>query len=259
MSVSTKYQGLWILILLFLSSCVEAEILHSFRSDGSGTVEIKVAPSDATDDSPDSYEDCVEAFTEENPNLWDEIGFLEAGTPGNPNSNDTCVLGKRFDSLGEAEDFYTDSDLLDIQSLYIDNRFFYFKAYDSDCVSEPSEDETGTLLFTLELPGRITSHNADKVIGKQLTWDLLRIGCSSILAESVLEVPITRPPEEAPTPLPSTTSAGTQQDNSSPVSVPVETSSEEEENQILLWTTIGASVATIIGTVIAYTESRKKK
>lgn len=247
----------WIAFLLLLSGCVDGEITTKFLKDGSGTVVLKFAPLESSEGTMTSVSDCVEML-DNDANTWDKISISEAGSLGNPNSKAACVYTYQFDELTEVKYLYDKIGLLDIEKLYLDEDNFYLTASIADCTPSASDSE-GSIFLSLELPGQITSNNADKVIGNRLTWDLDSIGCSQVVAESKLQLAEPKSAVEDE-PIKPTPTSDISIENP-PSIAPVEADQPKKEgvvNSVVIWTTIGASVATIIATVIAFSESRKR-
>lgn len=262
----------WMILLFLLTGCLDIDIATKFEEDGSGTFSIKAAPVETDNEyvNMDDIDGCIESIAEL-PVEWSDISYREAGSLDNPNSNGTCVYTYQFSDLGEAEKVYK-SVGMEIQDLYIDERTFFFKISNRDCKESGFDDPSdGSIDLSVELPGRVNSHNADRFVGEKLTWKLLRPDCFDAIAESKLSFVEDGPVEEQ-RPSETLPNLETTQPNlahvpeSSPVTEENETSSFDEFgkdegplNAVVIWTTIGASVATMIGTLIAYTESKRNK
>lgn len=236
------------------------DIITKIEPDESGVLVLKIGPVDP-DDPYVELNNLEECSSIDVPVQWSDITFKPAGSPGNPNKNRACIFTARFNDLVELDYVYSNI-FSQAQNLYIDDDIFHFKLSDLTCEDSTSlEKNDASLDVTVELPGRIRSHNADKQIGRQLTWNIPKIDCFEAIAQSELTpivepVPETLEDDVAIEPIPVETEIV------EPAPAPNEPKKESAAiDSVNLWTTIGASVATILGTAIAfaaYTDSKKK-
>jgi hypothetical protein len=163
------------------------------------------------------------------------------GSPSinNPSGGDQCTYVYSFNSLDEVEKLHKVLNVK-LDRLSIDDNSFIYKSHDKACANNLGDYTPKSITWSIKTPGGETIHNATKIIGDKLTWNIPGLDCYNISVESTIAKKV---PE-----------------------VKLSPTSEKNDNQpidsISSLTTTGASVATIIATIVAYfayIESKKKK
>lgn len=238
---SKKALLIWSVLLMLLTSCYEGHGYFTFEKNGSGVLNLEIVFPESL--KAEDIEGCREAFTSIK---WDNISYEDGSSINNSSGGDQCRYIYSFNDLDEVARLHKALNLK-LERLRINNNYFIYKALDKTCVDDFDPNYTKSVTWSIKPPGNIKSHNAEKVIGDKLTWNLSGSDCYDISVVSVL----TQPAEET-----TADSVVTEPNTSSPSE---KTESQPLDATIVTWTTIGASIATIIATAIAYKESRKKK
>ena len=235
---SRKFWLMWAVLLTLLTGCVEefhGEV--SFEKNGSGVLSLKVMHS--KDSKAKNIESCRQYFTGIK---WKDISYKDLSSINNL-AGDQCTYIYSFNDLDEVESVHKTLGFK-LGRLTIDENNFTYKAANKTCTDDFDPKVVKSATWSVRPPGTISSHNAEKIIGDKLTWTLSGSDCYNISAMSTL----TQPPEKV-----------TENPTLSKVSPSEKTESQPFDTSIVTWTTVGASLATIIATAIAYKESKKKK
>lgn len=247
---SIRYVGL--IFSLLLVGCDELHFFTTFEEDGSGFIDLEVVNyPDGEFSDYESIEDCSADFDELGVQP-DNIAYESYASSAIGQQNGArCIYTFEFDDLEEAARLHTAFEL-NLDQLYFHNDAFTYQASSDDCDGSADSDDNAT--WNLRLPGEINSHNADKVIGDQLTWNVSS-DCYDIFAESTLVQPsaLVQPEQESRV-------------NDSPISeeAPSEDESANEGSPAqegsldsAVWIMLGASMPILIGGIVAYVNSRK--
>jgi hypothetical protein len=237
---SKKAWLIWALFSILLTSCEEIHGYITFEKNGSGVLSLKVVYPEGS--NVKSVEKCREYL----PNgQWDDVSYEGSSSVSNPSSGDQCTFTYSFNDLGQVDKQYRALGIK-LDRLSIDDNQFTYQAVDKTCVKDFDPKVTKSVTWSVKPPGTVTSHNADKVIGDTLTWNMLGFDCYDISAVSSL----TKPTDQA------TDDKGSAASSKSPDD---KTESQPLDESVVTWTTVGASIATMIATAIAYKEFKKKK
>lgn len=245
----------WSVLLMLLTSCFdEGHGYFTFKKNGSGVLNLEVLFPESSEVK--DIKDCREALSSID---WNNISYEGSSSINNPSGGDQCRYIYSYNDLDEAEKLHKALLGFKLERLSIDDNYFTYKALDKTCVDDFVRKHTKSVTWSIKPPGNIRSHNAEKVIGDKLTWNLSGFDCYDISVVSALTQPAdetTANKDLVVTEPKNKDSVVTEPNTSSPSE---KTESEPVDATIVTWTTIGASIATIIATAIAYKESRKKK
>jgi len=229
---SKKAWLVWLALLVLLTSCVEE--IHgyfTFEKNGSGVLNLEVVYPESS--GVKDIEGCSKNLTQIQ---WDSILYEGLSSINNPSGMDQCRYIYSFNNLYEVEKLHKALGLK-LEKLSIDDNYFIYKAFNRTCDNDVGQLAKSVTL-SIKPPGNVSSHNAEKVIGNKLTWNLSGgVDCYDISVVSAL----TQPTEP---------SKSLQSEKTGDLPL---------DSTITTWTTIGASLATIIGTAIAYKQYKKKK
>lgn len=220
---------------MLLTSCKEIHGTISFEKDSSGVLSLRIVYPESL--AIKNIKDCRKYLTTIK---WND--YLYEGLPSinNPSGGDQCTYSYSFNDLDEVEKLHRGLNLK-LDRLSIDDDRFIYKANDKTCINNPVDFETKSITWTVKPPGNKNTHNAAKIIGDKLTWNISGLDCYNLSVESLIN----------------------NKSLDDKIVANTSTSSEKSEKQPLdligVWTTIGASIATMIAAIIAYTESKKKK
>jgi hypothetical protein len=229
---SKKAWLIWSLLLMLLTSCEEIHSYITFEKNGSGVFSLKIVYPQSG--KVKDVEACRQSF---NSIQWNNILYEGSSSINNPSGGDQCTYVYSFNDLEEVEKLHKVLNIK-LNQLKIDDNYFTYKAIDKTCANSFDPKVTKSVTWSIKLPGNISSHNAEKVIGDKLTWNLSGSDCYDISAVSALN----------------------QSGSDKTISAPSEkTESLPLDGSILIWITIGASIVAIIAIAIAYKESQKKK
>jgi hypothetical protein len=214
---------------MLLVGCKEVHGYFTFEKNGSGALSLKVLYPESS--KIKDIKGCREYFTQIS---WNDVLYEGSSSINNPSGGDQCTYNYSFNDLDEVEKLHQALSLK-LETVSINNDQFTYKALDKTCANDFDPKYTESVTWSVKPPGNIVSHNADKVIGDKLTWNLSGSDCYDVYIISSL----TQPADKI-----------TALNKSSP--------SEKTDNQSLdssigLWTIIGGFAATMITTVIAYT------
>lgn len=259
-----RFRFEFFLLLFLLTGCFEeVYITSSFKENGSGTFVFEsVGATSYSEDSIEEIsgiEDCNFASSDDEQESvlkWNSVNYFEPNTRNNPSSGGRCVYVYEFSSLEELAFVYEEVFEIRIRELSIDDSSFRHNIYQEQCESEPLIEKVN---FTMEFPGEKISHNADRILGNSLTWNVEGISCYEIIAQ--YKIPETENSDNE---------VMSELDESAEILKQPSTTTELDETDIateesgvdsalLLWTTIGASIATIFATIFAFIELVKKK
>jgi len=256
---SKKTWAIWAVFLILLTGCKEIHGVISFKKNGSGILSLKIVYPESLEIK--DVEGCRKSLSSIE---WNNVSYEGFHSMNNPSGGDQCTYTYSFNDLDEVEKLHEVLGLK-LNKLSINNDEFKYESTDNTCADDFDPNLTKSATWSVKPPGDISSHNADKVIGNKLTWNISGFDCYSISVASVVASPLERVPEIPVTQLPDNTASTDQ----SPNDVISSTNSPNERNEkqsldqsVALWTAVGASVATIIATVIAYVtyrDSKKKK
>jgi len=243
---SKKAWLIWSLFLMLLTGCEEFHVDTTFEKNGSGVLRLVVVYSES---SKMDVEQCRKVGREYGPKVqWHNVSHEGSSSVNNPSGRDQCTYTYSFNDLDEADNLHKALGFK-LDRLSIDNNYFTYKATNRACVNDFDPKVLKSVTWSVKPPKTISSYNAEKVIGDNLIWNLSGSDCYDISVVSAL----VQPADEATV---NKDLLVTEPSKSSP--------GEKTENQpfdatIVTWTTVGASIATIIATAIAYKESKKKK
>ena len=176
-----------ILLAGMLFSACTIRINTEVQADGSGTTSTEIGFTDEEvallseiDETPATFCDAAD----------DEEGFPQSATQRIENREDGtyCVIEVPFNSLSELRDFYADGEGIVVNRLeFVDDVFYYDMMV--DMTMEDAADFEGAGVdfefnWSVTMPGEVQSHNADRVEGSTLTWDLTPGVNRSIQAQS---------------------------------------------------------------------------
>lgn len=241
-----RYIGL--IFSLLLIGCDENHLFSTFEEDGSGFIKLEVVNyPDGEFSDYESIEDCSVDFNELIGTQPDDVAYVSQSSALGQQKGDRCIYTFEFDNLEEAERLHAAFNL-ELDQLYFRNDTFTYQASSDDCEGNEDSDDADT--WNLKLPGEVSSHNADKIIGQQLTWNLTS-NCYDIYAESTLAQPES---ESAVTEsqINDDEPSGDESDNEGSLA------EQPSENSAVMWAIIGAMIPTLIG-IIAYLKSSKTK
>lgn len=247
---SKKAWLIWLLLLALLTSCEEVHGHFTFERNGSGVLSLKVMYPKGS--KVKDIKGCREYL---NQIQWNDISYEGLSSMNNPSGGDQCTYIYSFNDLDEVEKLHKALGL-NLEILSIDDNYFTYKSVDKACVKDFDPKYTKSVTWSVKPPGNISSHNAEKVIGEKLTWNLSGLDCYNVSVVSSL----TQPTDKATA---TKDSVATDKSPNGETTPSKSSSGEKTESQpldasIVTWTTIGASIATIIATAIAYKESKKK-
>ena len=282
-----KSSLIWMVLPIFLTSCEEIHGTIAFKKNGSGTVNLEIIYAENL--KVKNVDSCREYMS----NIkWNDIAYNSESSLNNPSGSDQCIYTYYFNDLIEVEKLHKGLNL-NLQKLSISNNYFVYEANNQACVKDLDPDAFKSVTWSVESPGNISSHNAEKIIGNKLTWNISGFDCYTILVKSVLRqseevkgkadsvvtsdlpehkdrvTPSTSPssdklnqPEDvkADTDSVVTSDLPEDKDRVTPSTLPSSDKAKKETlDSVVLWTTISASIATIIGTVIAYMTYKDSK
>lgn len=170
---------------------------------------------------------------------WHDYVYEGSPSINNPSGGDQCTYIYSFNSLDEVEKLHKVLNVK-LDRLSIDDNSFIYKSHDKTCANNLGEYTPKSITWSVKTPEGKTIHNATKIIGDKLTWNILGLDCYNVSIESTITKKL-------------------QDEKASSVD---EKSDKQSIDSMSLWTTIGSSVATIIATIVAYLtyiESKKKR
>lgn len=187
---------------------------------------------------------------------WHNVSHEGSSALNNLSGRDQCTYTYSFNDLDQVDKLYKALGFK-LDRLSIDDNYFTYKSVDKTCAKDFDPNVTKSATWSVKPPGTISSHNAEKVIGDKLTWNLSGSDCHNISVVSAL----TQPTDKATENKDSAETDKLTDDKTIPnKSSPSEkTEIQPLDASIVTWTTVGASIATIVATAIAYKESKKKK
>lgn len=238
-----------LLTSVLITSCDEMHVLTSFNDNESGSFKLDILYDEdkSFDDMGSTPSTCLKSLEE----IWESSALSQnvIVSVENRKNRSWCVYSYQFQDLTELVAYYTSLNI-NIENLTTTANTFTYQIPPQAC--EPLSDETNQdpndFTWSIKVPGEISEHNANKVIGNTLTWIGRSLECDGAFAKANLSQP-SEPvvTEELPENLviPQETAIESQ--------VP-----EQPLSMVVVLTTIGASIATIVATIIAYLELRKK-
>jgi len=256
---SKKVWAIWSIFLILLTGCEEIHGVISFEKNGSGILSLKIVYPES---SKIDVETCRKSLTSIE---WTNVSHERIRSMNNPSGSDQCAYTYSFNDLDEVEKLYRGLGLK-LNRLTINTDEFTYKATDNTCVKDFDPNLTKSVTWSVKPPGNIRLHNADKVIGDKLTWNISGFDCYDRSVVSGIVSPLERVPESQATQSPENKVSTDKSLNDKAIPT-TNLPSEKTENQpldasVALWTTVGASVATMIATIVAYItyrDSKKKK
>jgi hypothetical protein len=253
---SKKIWVMWATSLILLTGCEEIHGAISFKKNGSGILNLRIVH---PEDSKVDVETCRKLITDIE---WSNVSHEKVPGIVSP-GKDQCVYTYSFNDLDEVEKLYKRLGLK-LDRLIINSDEFTYKSTNNECVNDVNPTKSTKLAtWSVTPPGNIRLHNADKIIGDKLTWNISGLDCYDISVVSGVAPSLERLPEPQKTQSPESKSLDDKPLNDK--TVPSTNSpSEKPEKQSLdstvaLWTAVGASVATILATFIAYMTYRDSK
>ncbi len=168
---------------LFLLSSCKANMITSIQSDGSGlySQEIGFTAEEVSSLSSIGGETSICDSTKSDISAMPSNTVMREEKRGDET---WCVFEAPFSSLDELRSIYASSDIVINDISLVDKVLTY------DVTLDMSGGDFGSVLgmlnmkWIVELPGKISNHNADAVNGSTLTWELISGNEINIYAES---------------------------------------------------------------------------
>ncbi|WP_293154309.1 MULTISPECIES: hypothetical protein [unclassified Microcoleus] len=194
---SKKIWAIWTVFLILLTGCEEIHGVISFKKNGSGTLSLRIVNSESPNESSQvNVETCRKLLTSI---AWDNVSHERIRSTNNSSGSDQCAYTYSFNDLDEVEKLYKGLGLK-LNRLTINNDEFTYKSTDKTCVNDFDLKFTKSVTWSIEPPGNIKLHNADKVIGDKLIWNISGSDCYDISVVSGIASPLERLPEPSTTP-----------------------------------------------------------
>jgi hypothetical protein len=242
---SKRIRFIWAAFLIPLAGCKEINGTISFKENESGILKIEVV---YPKDSKANIDTCSQYFKEIK---WNNIIHDE----GNQ-----CIYIYYFSNFEDVGKIHKSLNI-NLYKLTKNKEHFTYKANNESCIKKQDESKYAIpITWSLKPPGNVVSHNADKIIGNTLTWNISTLDCYNVFVESDFSQPeekLISKKSSVPTENLSDNKK-TANTNTNIINYPGTRDDEKPPD----WTAISASIATIIATVIAYftyRESKKKK
>lgn len=255
---SKKIWPMWAVSLILLAGCEEIHGAISFEKNGSGILSLKITYPET---SKMDVKGCRSFLTNVK---WNKVSYERIPSKYNIGGNDQCIYVYSFNDLDEVEELHKGLGVK-LDKFIINNDEFIYKSTDKKCVNNFAE-ATKVATWSVKPPGGIRLHNADKVVGDKLTWNISGLDCYDISVMSGIASPLERlsEPQSTQSPENKLSTDKSLNDKALPsTNSPGEKSEKQSLDALIaLWTTVGASIATIVATLIAcvtYRDSKKKK
>ncbi|MGD1866196.1 MAG: hypothetical protein ACFB0D_16730 [Phormidesmis sp.] len=221
-------------LLLFVNpSTVEVSTVFEEEGNGSFTLELSQSPPSDEPSKDNSFCDVNLGEGLE----WRTVKYKELRSSEEETTTDRCTYEFDFNTLEDARKLYQSLEI-PLSELTINNNVFVYRISDQVCSNLTEEVN---FRWFVETPGEIRakSWNFYEIGANHIAWDLTSRKCGEMFVDSRIATNEPSPNQN--------------QRQSSRSSKP------SPFDLINGWTTIGASIATIVGTLLAIAEYRKRK
>lgn len=168
---------------LFLLSSCKANMITSIKSDGSGlySQEIGFTADEISSLSSMGSETSICDSTKSDMSSMPANTVMREEVRGDET---WCVFEASFSSLDELKSIYGSSDIVINDISLVDNNINYDVTLDMTGGDFGSALSMLNMKWIVEMPGKVSNHNADEVDGSTLTWNLTTGDEINIHAES---------------------------------------------------------------------------
>ncbi len=168
---------------LFLLSSCKANMITSIEADGSGVYAQEIGFTAEEINSLNS----MGSETDICDSTQSDMSDMPANTVmrEEKRGDETwCIFESPFVSLNELKSIYGNTDIVINDISLVDDNFYYDISLDMTGGDFGSALAMLNLKWIVEMPGKVSSHNADVVDGSTLTWNLIPGNNINIHAES---------------------------------------------------------------------------